>query len=876
MIVSDIFETCNNNEGTDVFMTWHDKSIKDTENKLAANIKNGLSDKEAKKRLLKYGKNIISGKKPAGFFRKFAEQFKDFMIIILLLAAAISFVTSVMNGEADYADPLIILGIVVFNAIIGVIQENKAEKSIEALKKISSPAALVRRDGQTVQINAEELVPGDIVILKTGNRVSADCRLLSSSGLMTDESMLTGESMPVNKSSEYVSELHAPLAERKNMVWSGSMVVGGKGEAIVCSTGMETEMGNIASMILSADERETPLQKKLSGIGRTLGIAALLICAVIFVIGLFRNIPPFDMFMTAVSLAVAAIPEGLPAIVTIMLAIGVQRMAKLGSIVRNLPSVETLGSASVICSDKTGTLTQNKMMVVKTYAKDKKMLLKLAGICSDSESINPTEAAILDSAVKEGIEKKELDRRFPRVSEIPFDSERKRMSVVYREGSAMRSVTKGAPDIILKMCTHIYDGKKDILMSAAARNEITAQNEQMAKSALRVIAVAYKNISGSKPVEEGLVFAGLIGMEDPPRPEVKEAVKICRGAGITPVMITGDHLATATAIAGQIGIISDNQKSMTGTELERMSQEELEKNINKYSVFARVTPSHKVRIVKAWQKRGAVVAMTGDGVNDAPALKTADIGCSMGITGTDVAKNASDMILTDDNFATIVQAVRQGRGIFHNIKKAVQFLLSSNIGEILTVFLGLLFGWQTPLLAIQLLWVNLVTDSLPAIALGVDPPDKYLMKEPPRPADKSIFADGLWLTIILEGAMIGALALLAFVIGAVNFDIVTARTMAFSVLSISQLVHAFNMRSEHSVFSIGIFSNKYLVGAFVIGLILQCSVISITPLAALFKVTPLSNPQWMTVAALSAAPLIIVELQKFFTKIFEKRTNDAH
>lgn len=857
-------------------MIWHDKSIKEIEHELSADMKNGLSEKEAGQRLKKYGENVIVTKKPDGFFKKFIAQFKDFMIVILLAAAAISFVTSLMNGDADYVDPVIILGIVVFNAIIGVIQENKAEKSIEALKKISSPTALVKRDGKIISVPARELVPGDIVVLKTGNKVSADCRILSSTGLMTDESMLTGESLPAEKI-ESVCDTHSPLAERKNMLWSGSMVVAGKGEAIVCSVGMNTEMGHIATMIISADTRETPLSKKLSEIGRTLGIAALLICAVIFVIGLFRNIEPFDMFMTAVSLAVAAIPEGLPAIVTIMLAIGVQRMAKRGSIVRNLPSVETLGSASVICSDKTGTLTENKMTVTRVYGADKKTAVKFAVVCSDEESVNPTESAILEYAKNNGCDKKELDSRFKRISEVPFDSEKKYMSVVCREGSVTRSVTKGAPDVVLKMCGYAYDGQRAVPMSSAERKKIIAENEKMAESALRVIAVAYKNVSDGRAAEAGLVFAGLIGMQDPPRAEVKDAVSVCRSAGITPVMITGDHLATAKAVAAEIGMLPPGKKAMTGSELESMSNDELEKRVSDYAVYARVTPSHKVRIVKAWQRRGAVVAMTGDGVNDAPALKTADIGCSMGIAGTDVAKNASDMILTDDNFATIVQAVRQGRGIFSNIKKAVQFLLSSNIGEILTVFLGLLFGWQTPLLAIQLLWVNLVTDSLPAIALGVDPPDKYIMHEPPRHRDKSIFADGLWLAIALEGAMIGALALLAFIIGGVYFDIVIARTMAFSVLSLSQLVHAFNMRSEHSVFSVGLLSNKYLVGAFLIGVLLQCSVVSIAPLAALFKVTPLSGIQWLIVTVLAVAPLTIVELQKLVTAKFHRggRTNDS-
>lgn len=852
-------------------MTWHDKSINNVITDLGADTRNGLSDKEAKKRLYEYGKNVILEKKKAGFWQKFFEQFKDFMIVILLAAAAVSFVTSLMNGDADYADPIIILCIVVFNAIIGVIQENRAEKSIEALKKIAAPTAVVRRDGKNRVIDAQNLVPGDIVILKAGNKISADCRILDGVGVMTDESMLTGESAASEKSAGYKCDVNTPLAERKNMLWSGSLIVGGKCEAVVCATGMETEMGNIAAMIMSAEDRETPLQKKLSDIGRTLGIAALAICAVIFVIGIYKSIPPFEMFMTAVSLAVAAIPEGLPAIVTIMLAIGVQRMAKKGAIIRNLPSVETLGSANVICSDKTGTLTENRMSVVCAYSEDEYKLFYFAALCSDADSLNSTEAAILREAEKRGIKKAAADKG--RISEIPFSSESKRMSVLALDRGEKISVTKGAADVVINMCSSVFDGKKSVPMSEGKKRKIMSENEKMAHRALRVIAVAYReNVQGDKPAESKLTFLGLIGMEDPPRKEVRDAVSVCREAGIVPVMITGDHPETACAIAGQTGILTDGKKVMSGSEIDKTSEEKLEKEIENYAVFARVTPAHKVRIVKAWQKKGAVVAMTGDGVNDAPALKTADIGCSMGMTGTDVAKNASDMILTDDNFATIVKAVKEGRAIFANIKKAVQFLLSSNIGEILTVFLGIVFGWQTPLLAIQLLWINLVTDSLPAIALGVDPADKYIMKEPPRPAGKSLFADGLWLTIILEGAMIGAIALIAFAIGAVQYDIKTARTMAFCVLSLSQLVHAFNMRSEHSVFSVGLFTNKYLVGAFVVGVILQCSVVMIEPLSLLFKVTPLNGFCWAAVAALAVSPLVIVELQKLLNRArFERK-----
>lgn len=851
-------------------MLWHYKEQKQVLNELNTNFESGLSGTEAKKRLKKYGKNVIEDKKKDCLAKKFIAQFKDFMIIILLMAAAVSFITSLIDGSADFADPVIILVIVIFNAIVGVVQENKAEKSIEALKKIVPEEVMVRREGKLSHIKAEDLVPGDVVILKTGDKVSADCRIIEATELVTDESSLTGESVPVNKSCGVIKEKNIATAEQKNMLWAGSMVVGGKGKGVVCSTGMNTEMGNIASLIILAEENETPLKKKLADVSKILGMGALLICVMVFIIGVFERIPVFDMFITAVSLAVAAIPEGLPAIVTIMLAIGVQRMAKRGAIIRNLTSVETLGCASVICSDKTGTLTENCMMVTEAYSNDKRVLFRFAIICMDEESINPTDKAILMAAEKEyGLKKSKIDKRYKKLEEISFSSERKRMSVSFMDNGSVKSVTKGAPDVVLGLCSYYYDGGKKLAISEKMKNKILEKNEEMAESALRVIAVAYRDISEKKPNEKNLIFIGLIGIEDPPRHEAEEAVKICRRAGILPIMITGDHMATAKAIAKKVGILQKNDKIMPGSELEKISQKELERIIDQYSVYARVTPAHKARIVKAWQKKGAVVAMTGDGVNDAPALKSADIGCSMGISGTDVAKNAADMILTDDNFATIVEAVRCGRGIFANIRKAVQFLLSSNIGEILTVFVGILFTGQTPLLAIQLLWVNLVTDSLPAIALGIDPPDKFLMEERPRDIKEGLFSGKLWFDILTEGMMIGALALFAFIFGNIKWNILVGRTMAFSVLSMSQLIHAFNTRSEHSIFLIGFFSNMYLVGAFVIGVVLQCAVVSIPILANLFKVTQLNEFQWVITAVLSAAPLAIVELQKFLNHLFD-------
>lgn len=848
---------------------WHTNPIQEVLSQLDTNPKAGLSAHEAKSRLRAAGTNTLPHKKKAGFFRRFFAQFQDFMILVLLAAAFISFGVSLLNGDADFLDPIIILLIVVLNAILGVVQESRAEKSLEALQKICAPTALVRRDGTVQQIPAADLVPGDIVILKTGDQVPADCRLLSATALQTDESALTGESMPVVKSADAVLDFHTPLAERKNMVLSSTVILGGHGEAVVTETGLHTEMGKIAGLILHSETKETPLQKKLSDIGKVLGIGALAICGVIFVIGLFQQIPPFSMFMLSVSLAVAAIPEGLPAIVTVMLAIGVSRMAQKNAIIRNIPSVETLGCASVICSDKTGTLTQNQMQVVSVAAENPKDTLLFAALCTNDLPIgqNPTERAILEAAANHGLEKAALDRKYPRTGEIPFDSKRKMMSTAHHFGGKTRIVTKGAVDILLPRCTgYIQDGAVHP-MTESKKRAVLAENARLTGDALRVLAVCYKDSTDSKITENQLIFSGLLGIADPPRPEVLPAVKACRTAGIRPVMITGDHANTAVAIARQTGILQTGDRVLTGNELEKMPQKELEKCVADCSVFARVTPEHKVRIVRAWQAQGKVVAMTGDGVNDAPALQAADIGCSMGRTGTDVARSAADMILTDDNFATIVEAVRQGRGIFSNIKKAVQFLLSSNIGEMLLIFVGLLFGWREPLLPIQLLWVNLVTDSLPAVALGVDPVDRNIMQEPPRPPKKSIFADGLGVSIVLEGAMIGALALLAYSIGLNIFSSTgIARTMAFSVLSLSQLVHAFNMRSKESVFSVGIFKNHYLVLAFLAGAILQMSVVSMPFLTGIFKTTALSALQWGLVALLSCAPLIIVELQKFVAK----------
>lgn len=829
---------------------------------MGTNIREGLTNEEAKRRLSKYGRNVLEEKKQKSLAIRFLMQFNDFMIILLLIAAAVSYFTSLLEGNGDLWEPVIILAIVVLNAALGIMQESRAQKSLDALKKLSTPHTRVVRSGNEISIDSRELCVGDIVRFSAGDIISADCRLVSSNNLLIDESSLTGESMPVEKDCGGAYSDITPLGDRRNMAFSSTAVLSGKGTGIVVKTGMNTEVGEIAALLLDGDAPKTPLQKKLADVGKTLGIAALVICLAVFIIGLFSHLDPLDMFMTAVSLAVAAIPEGLPAIVTIMLAIGVMKMSRENAIVRNLPSVETLGGATVICSDKTGTLTQNKMKVTSVYSKDRMLTLCLAALCCD-ENPNPTDTAILRKASDDKIDLGALEEKYRRVGEIPFSSQRKRMSVLRKSAKGGRVIVKGAVEYVLPLCSRIKGASGMIALSRSEKAKIFDENKKMTGNALRVIAVAYAD--SEKLSEEDLIFTGLIGIEDPPRREARQAVETCKKAGIIPVMITGDHTGTAVSIAKRIGIL-ENEKVMSGQEIDEYSDEELAKKIHEYRVFSRVTPAHKVRIVKAWQAGGHTVAMTGDGVNDAPALSAADIGCSMGKNGTEVAKNASDIILADDNFATIVSAVRIGRGIFDNIKKAVKFLLSSNIGEILTVFCGILLSGASPLSAIELLWVNLVTDSLPAIALGLDPLDEKIMEGPSK--TKKLFDGGLWSAIAAEGMMIGALALLAFSIGKNIFgNIITGQTMAFAVLAISQLVHAFNMRSEGSVIKAGIFKNKYLVLSFFAGLILEIGVISIPPIAGVFGVVPLNAAQWGTVAALSVAPLVIVEGQKLIRRI---------
>lgn len=869
---------------------WHSIELSKIQRKLKTNIYEGLSEEEAKKRKEKYGENKLQEQKKDSLLKRFIKQFNDFMIIILIIAAIISAVVAKMQGSNDYIDSVIIIAIVVLNSIMGVIQEAKAEKSLEALKKMSAPVTKVKRNGKVTTIKGNDVVPGDIVILEAGNYVPADCRLINSYNLKVEESSLTGETIPVLKEANVILSKNASLGDMINMAFATTIVVNGHAEAIVTETGMNTNVGKIAKMIITDEAPETPIQRKLGEVGKTLGIGCLIICAFIFVIGLLKKIEPVEMFMTSVGLAVAAIPEGLPAIVTIMLSIGVTKMAKKNSIIRKLPAVETLGSSSVICSDKTGTLTQNKMQVTKIMDTKGESLnsmadfiLQLGTMCTDVEinvennikeaSGEATEVAIANCALLHNQDKNELYKRMQRVNEIPFDSDRKMMTTIHKVSGKYRVITKGAPDVLLKRCTKCYENGMIINFDNNKIRKIEDYNNSMADNALRVIAIAYKdydilpNQIDSNTIENNLVFVGLVGMIDPPREGVKDAVDICKRAGIKTVMITGDHIATAKAIAKELGILKGSDIAITGAELDKISQKELEKNIMNYSVFARVTPEHKVRIVKAFRSTKAVVAMTGDGVNDAPALKNADIGIAMGKNGTDVAKNASDMILTDDNFVTIVEAVKQGRNIFENIKKAVHFLIATNIGEIVTIFMGLLMGIKSPLLAIQLLWVNLVTDSLPAIALGLEPPEKDIMSKKPRDSKKSIFADGLWNKIFIEGIMLGMLTLISFSIGNSIYGIEVGRTMAFVSLGLLELIHSFNIKSDESIFKVGIFENKYLIGAFIIGSLLQILVVIIPTFAQIFKLVPLNMTQWIYTVAISIAPVIIMEMQKKINEI---------
>jgi len=870
-------------------MTWHFIEIKAVTEQLEVDPEVGLSFSEAEERLGKYGENILREEKKKTNLERFVEQFKDVMIIILIAAAAISFLVSIFEKEGFF-EPVLIMLIVILNAVIGVIQESKAEKALDALKKLSSPNARVIRDGEQKLIQASKLVPGDIILIEAGDFVPADARIIESASLKVDESALTGESVPSEKSADAIVKEEASIGDRHNMVFSGCGVSYGRGKGVVVETGMKTEMGKIAGLLSGEEDTQTPLQHRLSVLGKYLGIAALIACAVIFLVGLIEGIPIMEIFMISVSLAVSAIPEGLPAIVTVVLAIGVQRMVKRNAIIRKLPAVETLGSATVICSDKTGTLTQNKMTLVKAFSasssvteeisddnsSDIKDLLLYATLCSDGRVViedgeekhigDPTETSIVLAAMRNGILKDEIEKKYPRLAEIPFDSERKMMTTINGIDGKNVVIVKGAIDSVSTRCTSgdVQKGR-----------EIA---EEMGSSALRVLAVAYKEIQkipatlDPAEIESGLTFLGLVGMIDPARPEAKESVRLCRQAGIRPVMITGDHKLTAAAIAREVGILLDGDEIVTGIELSKMPDDELDRRVRNISVYARVSPSDKIRIVHALQKQGEVVAMTGDGVNDAPALKAADIGCAMGITGTDVAKSAADMILTDDNFATIVYAVKEGRGIYDNIRKVVGFLLGTNIGEILTVFTAMMIWREAPLISAQLLWINLVTDSLPAIALGMEPVEKDVMNRKPKPKNEGIFAGGLGLQVLLQGAMFAILTLIGFAIGWKSTgDVIAGRTMAFVILSLTQIFHSFNMRSSHSLFRIGILSNKVLFLAVLTSFTMVAAVVFISPFATIFGLAQLETPMYVLALLLSLVPIPVIEIAKLIGLIRHKR-----
>ena len=893
---------------------WFNKTVEEVEKELGTNKENGLSSKKVEENRAKYGLNELKEKKKESLIQKFIDQFKDFSIIVLIIAAIVSGVVGVMQGEG-FTDTIIILIVVLLNAVIGVAQESKAEKSLEALKKLSAHAAKVIRNGKETAIPARELVPGDLVIIETGDYISADLRVIEAVNLKSQEASLTGESVPVEKRTDAIQETEVGVGDRKNMLFSSSLITYGRGKAIVVKTGMNTEVGKIADMINQTEDQETPLQKKLNSLGKTLGMAALTICAVIFVIGLLQGKEIIDMFMTAVSLAVAVIPEGLVAVSTIVLAIGVQKMVKKNAIVKKLPAVETLGSSTVICSDKTGTLTQNKMTVEKIFCNDVtadiekaetnedfRKLIYDCMLCNDSRVLengeiagDPTETALVDLALK-------LDypvsimRENPRVAEVPFDSNRKLMSTVNGKDGKYIVYTKGGLDEILRKCdSYLYKGSVRHNLSDYAE-WIRTNNEHMANEALRVLAFAYKEIDHvpskyeMENLESGLTFIGMIGMIDPPREEAKKAVEKCKHAGIKTVMITGDHKATAVAIAKKIGILENDSEALTGLELDKISDEQLAKDVRKYSVYARVSPEHKVRIVKAWQKNVDIVAMTGDGVNDSPALKTADIGCAMGKVGTEVAKEAADVILTDDNFATIVSAVEEGRRIYDNILKVIQFLISCNVGEVIVLLLATLFAptigrvfgiydisMIQVLLPIHILWINLVTDTFPALALAFDPANKDIMDRKPVKKDEGIFTKGRTFRIVYQGFMIGLLTLAAYLIGIGSTKtaignltleetkIEVGQTMAFTVLAFSELIHVFNIRdNKNSIFKTGILGNSILIYAVVISALLMGVILLIPQLREIFSIPILPVGNIIETVLLIIAPVVIVELMKLF------------
>jgi Ca2+-transporting ATPase len=888
---------------------FYNHDFKEIIKDLDTDVEKGLKTNEVKQRLEKYGFNQIESKKKKSFARMFIRQFKSFMIIILLIAAAISGVVGVMEGEG-LLDTFVILGILILNAFVGAFQERKAETSLEALKKMAAPLTKVLRDGVVKDVLTTHLVPGDIVILETGAVIPADLRLIEAVNLKIQESALTGESVPVEKHSDILDGDDIELGDRTNMAFSGGMVTYGRGRGVVVATGMKTEVGKIAYMLQETAATETPMSRRLEHLGKVLGTTALIICTVIFIVGVLYGNSVITMFMTAVSLAVAAIPEGLPAVSTVVLAIGVQRMVKKNAIIRTLPSVETLGSATVICSDKTGTLTQNKMTVVEAYVNHKhdvinrvtpardlndeeSRLLLISVLCADARirknedgpfefSGDPTETALLEFGVLYGVYKNDIEKKYPRVAEIPFDSDRKRMTTVNSlSEKGTRVNVKGGLEEVLSVCDKIIINGQVRQMEEDDLRQIRNANERMANSALRVLTMAYKDCPKEPKhvtigeLESGLIFIGLLGMIDPARPEVLDAVEKCNNAGIRPIMITGDHKITAMAIAREIGIFREGDTAITGSDLEKIEEEEFKEKVASYTVYARVAPEHKVRIVKAWQSHNEVVAMTGDGVNDAPALKQADIGAAMGIVGTDVAKGAADMVLTDDNFATIVSAVEEGRRIFDNILKSVQFLLSTNIGEIFLLLVTSVFNMGVPLLPIHILWVNLVTDSLPALALSVDPAEEGIMNRTPRKTKRGFMTNGMIWRVLYQGIMIGSIPLTAFIIGLREGGLVLGQTMAFATLMFAQLVHVRNLHSNtRSSLAINPFKNIPLIGAILASSGLAFIVLLIPPIRNAFSLTAMDGKHWLIVGFMSLIPLLVVDIFKFFKINTTRNEND--
>ena len=871
---------------------FYNQSVEEVAQGLETDPSSGLKPEEIQKRIEKYGKNSLVQKKNRSFLAMFISQFKSFLIILLIIAAVISGIMGIKTGEG-LLDTYIIIGILLLNAFIGAYQELKAQKSLESLKKMAAPMAKVVRNGEPMVVNVEDVVPGDVVELEVGDIVPADIRITESYSMSVQESSMTGESVPVEKSPETLESEDIPLGDRINMAFSSGVVTFGHGKGIVVGTGMNTEIGKIADMLDKDSDTQTPMQVRLEKLGKVIGTAAVLICVVIFIIGILHDRPVISMLMVAVSLAVGAIPEGLPAISTIILSMGVRRMVKHNAIIRKLPSVETLGCTTVICSDKTGTLTKNQMTVVEEHAASGKLdrLVTISVLCCDAKEVknseggiarvgDPTEIALIDLGAKNGVIKSELDAACPREGEVAFDSSRKRMSTINRmQDGTLQINTKGGLDEVLSVCTKIETAEGVRPITADDIASLQALNQKMADSALRVLAMAYrptdKVSSEMEEVEKDLIFVGITGMIDPEREEVIGAIQECRDAGIRTVMITGDHKATALAIASKIGIYRDGDKAITGTELDKLSEEEFDANVEKYSVYARIAPEQKVKIVTAWQKKGQIVAMTGDGVNDAPALKQADIGVSMGITGTEVAKDASDMILSDDNFVTIVSAVSEGRRIYDNILKTILFLLSTNLGEVLLLFVTSILNMGIPLLPIHILWINLVSETFPALALSLDPAARDIMKKSPRGAGKQFMDKGMIWRISYQGVMMGAITLAAFLIGkkmgAELFvgDAAAAealgQTMAFASLIAAKLVHAGNLHSNtESRFKFNPLQNKPLIFALFMSLAFSAAVLLIPAFAKAFGFAHLGCGQWLTILGLALVPLVVVEIFKAF------------